>query len=239
MKGEKMNLNKKTARIAGVWYLFMAIFYSFSMIYVDSAFYVPGDTASTINNILSSEWIFRLGFAACLLGHICFLFMANVLYKLFKSVDNDLAWLMVIFIIVGISVAFLNRLNQFAALLILNSPGYLSAFEPSQLHALAMLFLDLHKHGGVIATIFWGLWLLPLGLLVLKSELIPKVFGVLMLIAFVCYLIDFFVFFFFPGYIVSTRWVLSIFETLAEVSFILWLLIKGVKDKKPAANLAS
>src|SRR4051794_19185746 len=105
-----MNSNKKTARIAGVWYLFMAIFYSFSMIYVDSAFYVPGDAASTTNTILSSGWIFRLGLVSCLLGHICFLFLANALYKLFKSVDCDLARQMVIFIIAGVSVAFLNRL---------------------------------------------------------------------------------------------------------------------------------
>lgn len=194
-----MNSNKKTARIAGLWYLLIAIFYSFSMIYVDSEFYVPGDTMSTINNILASEWIFRLGFVSCLLGHICFLFLANVLYKLFKSVDSGLARQMVIFIVVGVSVAFLNRLNQFAAILVLNGDGYLSAFEPSQLHALAMFFLDVHKHGEMIATIFWGLWLLPLGLLVLKSDLIPKALGVLLIIACGCYLMDFFIFFFFQA----------------------------------------
>lgn len=234
-----MNSNKKTARIAGLWYLFMAVFYSFSMIYVDSAFYVPGNATSTINNILASEWIFRLGFASCLAGHICFLFLANVLYKLFKPVDSDLARQMVIFIIVGVSVAFLNRLNQFASVLLLNGAGYLSAFENSQLHALAMVFLDVHKHGEMIATIFWGLWLLPLGLLVLKSDLIPKALGVLLISACFCYLIDFFVFFFFPGYIAATDSALSIVESVAEVSFILWLLIKGVKDHKPATMEAS
>ncbi|MBC8059181.1 MAG: DUF4386 domain-containing protein [Clostridiaceae bacterium] len=217
----------------------MAIFYSFSMIYVDSVFYVPGDVVSTINNIMASEWIFRLGFVSCLLGHICFLFLANVLYKLFKPVDSDLARLMVIFIVVGVSVAFLNRLNQFAAVLILNGDGYLSAFEPSQLQALAMLFLNVHKHGGIIATIFWGLWLLPLGLLVLKSDIIPKVLGVLMISACVCYLMDFFIFFFFSGYIAVTDSALSIVETVAEVSFILWLLIKGVKVQKPVKNETS
>ena len=197
-----MNSNKKTARIAGLWYLFMAVFYSFSMIYVDSAIYVPGNATSTINNIMASEWIFRLGFVSCLAGHICFLFLANVLYKLFKPVDSDSARQMVILIIVGVSVAFLNRLNQFAAILLLGGAGYLSAFETSQLHALAMVFLDVHKHGEMMAAIFWGLWLLPLGLLVLKSDL---ALGVLLISACFCYLTDFLVFFFFPSYVAVTN----------------------------------
>lgn len=225
---------KKTARIAGFWYLLMAVFYSFSMIYVDAKYYVAGDVTATINNILAAEGIFRLGFASCLAGHVCFLMLANALYKLFKAVDSDLARQMVIFIIVGVSVAFLNRLNQFAALLLLNGAGYLSAFETSQLHALAMVLFNVHRHGEMIAAIFWGLWLLPLGLLILKSDFIPKALGVLLISACFCYLIDFFVFFFFPGYIAATKSVLSIIETVAEVAFILWLLIKGAKEQKPA-----
>ncbi|MCX8131411.1 MAG: DUF4386 domain-containing protein [Clostridia bacterium] len=230
-----MNSNKKAARIAGMWYLFMALFYTFSMIYVDSSFYVPGDVVSTVNNILASEWIFRLGFISCLIGHICFLFLANALYKLFKPVDSNLARQMVILIIVGVSVAFLNRLNQLASVLLLNGAGYLSSFKTSQLHALAMVFLDLHKHGGMITMIFWGLWLLPLGLLIFKSDIIPKVLGILLISACFCYLIDFFVFFFFPGYIEATDTVFSVVEAVAEVSFILWLLIRGVKGKKSDA----
>jgi hypothetical protein len=234
-----MNSNQKTARIAGVWYLFMALFYSFSMIYVDSAFYVPGDTAATVRNILASGLVFRLGFASCLLGHICFLFLANELYKLFKPVDRDLARLMVLFILAGVAVAYLNRLSQFAPILLLGGAGYLSAFSPSQLQALAMLFLDVHRHGEMIATIFWGLWLMPLGLLILKSEFIPKVLGVLLISACFCYLTDVLVYFFFPGYLTATKPALSVVESVAEVSFILWLLIKGIKEQKPAAMAAS
>jgi len=98
------------------------------------------------------------------------------------------------------------------------------------LHALAMLFLDLHNYGAIIATIFWGLWLLPLGMLVLKSDLIPKTLGVLLITACFCYLTDVFVFFFFPSYFAATFSALGFVVSLAEVSFILWLLIKGVKN---------
>ncbi|MHB8128967.1 MAG: DUF4386 domain-containing protein [Mobilitalea sp.] len=216
----------------------MGLFYAFGMGYVDKVFYVPGDAVATINNIVESEWVFRLGIGICLAGHICFLFLANVLYKLFKLVNRDLARQMVILIIVGVSVSFLNSLNQFAAILLVNGTGYLTAFEPSQLQTLAMLFLDLHKHGAIIATIFWGLWLLPLGLLVLKSDFIPKPLGVLLISACFCYLTDVFVFFFFPSYFSATFSALGFVVSVAEVSFILWLLIKGVKNQRPATNEA-
>ena len=229
-----MNPNKKTARIAGLWYLCIAILYSFGMIYGQKAFYVPGDATATINNILASEGIFRLSIVSCLVGHICFLFLANALYKLFKPVNSDLARQMVLFIIAGVSVSFLNSLNQLASILIMNGSGYLSVFEPSQLRALSMTFIDVYQYGFYMAAIFWGLWLLPLGLLILKSNLMPKVLGILLLSACCCYLINFIVFFFFSGYISATKPVLSIVETAAEVAFILWLLIMGVKNQKTA-----
>jgi hypothetical protein len=221
-----------------MWYLLIAVFYSFSMIYVDSAIYVPGDVASTISRVLASEQLLRLGFVSCLAGHVCFLFLANALYRLFEHVDSDLARQMVILVVVGVSVAFLNRLNQFASLLLLQNTGYLAAFDPSQVRALAMVFLDLHEHGAVMATILWGLWLLPLGLLILKSNLIPRALGALLIGACLCYLVDFTLFFFLPSYMDAARPVLTIVETSAEVLFILWLLVKGVKDQVPAFSMA-
>jgi hypothetical protein len=227
-----MNPAKRTARVAGLWYLAIAVFYSFSMIYVDSAFFVSGNVEATIKNLQASGLLFRLGFVSCLAGHICFLFLANALYKLFRPVNGDLARLMVIFVLVGVSVAFLNRLNQAAALLLLGGESYLSAFVTAQLHALAMFFLDLHRHGEVMATLFWGLWLLPLGLLVVRSGFIPKALGVLLIGACVCYLTDFFVYFFFPHFMTAVDAPLSAVETVAEVAFILWLLVMGVKEHK-------
>lgn len=228
-----MNSDKKNARIAGLWYLAIAIFYSFSMIYVDSAFYVSGDTASTVKNIQASGLIFRLGFFSCLLGHVSFLFLANALYRLFSPADKNLSRLMVILVVAGVSVAFLNRLHQLAALLILGSPSLLSAFEADQVNALAMLFLDIHRHGEVTAILFWALWLLPLGVLIIKSNLIPKTLGVLLILTCACYLVDFVLFFFFPDLIYAFDAPLSVIETVSEVAFILWLLIWGVKKIKP------
>lgn len=232
-----MITNKKIARRAGFWYLLMAIFYSFSMIYVDSAIYVPGDTSATIENILSSEIIVIMGLVCCLAGHVSFLFLANVLYKLFKPVKIELARIMVIFIVAGVSIAFLNRVHQMAGVLLLNSPVYSLAFDTNQLHGLVMLFLDIFKHGEILATVFWGLWLLPLGLLIFKSNFIPKILGMLLIGAGISYIIKFFLFFFIHNYAISVDIGLSVIETVAEVSFIFWLLIKGVKNQKTVLSV--
>jgi hypothetical protein len=127
---EIMNSNKKTSRIAGFWYLLVAIFGSFNTMFVYPKLYVSGDAAATVNNILASERLFRLGVVSDLICTICFLFLADALYKLFKSVDKDLVRLMVIFIIASVPVAYLETL-KFAPILLLSSAGYLSASEPA------------------------------------------------------------------------------------------------------------
>jgi hypothetical protein len=229
-----MNPDKKTARIAGRWYLAIAVFYSFSMIYVDKAFIVSGNVEATIKNLQASGLLFRLGFVSCLVGHICFLFLANALYKLFRSVNADWARIMVMLVIAGVSVSFLARLNQAAAILLLGGEKFLSAFVPAQLQALAMFFLNVHQHGEMMAALFWGLWLLPLGLLIIKSGFIPKAIGILLICACVCYLTDFVVYFFFPHFMKAAHALLSPVEIVAEISFILWLLVFGVKQQKVA-----
>jgi hypothetical protein len=106
----------------------------------------------------------------------------------------------------------------------LSGVDYLTLFEPGQLHAQAMFFLDLYKHGINIAQIFWGLGLLPLGYLVFKSGFLPRILGILLIIGGFGYLIDFFIFILFPNFDVTV----SQFAFIGELLFPLWLLIKGV-----------
>ena len=241
-----MNTNKKTARIAGLWYLLVAIFGAFNGMFVDPKLYVSGDAAATVNSILASERLFRLGIMSNLICTICFLFLADALYKLFKSVDKDLVRLMVIFIIASVPLAYLEML-KFAPILLLSGAGHLSAFEPTQLQALAMVFLDMNKQGLFIAYIFYGLWMFPLGLLVFKSGsgFISKAIGVLLIVGCFGYVFNF---------LSSAGYLSAIFLSLnykaitslwmniaivAEVLCILWLLIKGPTDQKPALIEAS
>jgi hypothetical protein len=241
-----MNSNKKTARIAGFWYLLVAIFGAFNTMFVESKLFVSGDAAATVNNILASERLFRLGILSNLLTTICFLFLANALYKLFKSVDKDLVRLMVIFIISSVPIAFLEML-KFAPILLSSKAVYLSAFEPAQLQALAKVFLDLFEQGFFITCIFYGLWMFPLGLLVFKSGsgFIPKALGVLLMVGCFGYLFNFLSS---AGYLsaiflpLNYKAITSLWMNITiigEVLCILWLLIMGPKDQKPTSIKAS
>jgi hypothetical protein len=230
-----MNSNQKTARIAGVLYLLMAVFSAFSLVYVDSKFYVPGNAAATASNIKTSEWLFRLGILSNLVGQIIFLFLVHHLYKLLKSVDKDNARLMIILVVASVSVTMLNQLSQFAPVLLLNDSEHLSAFNPTQLQAMSMVFYDLHKMGIFIAEIFWGLWLFPFGTLVFKSGFFPKWLGIFLVLGGIGYLIECLVQFLFPEYKTIGYSAVAI-SGLAEFAFIFWLLIKGVKVQTLNSN---
>ena len=220
---EKMNPNK-TARIAGVLYLLLIPLGVFGIIYTPSTLVVPGDAAATASNIMANELLFRLSIVSALLTQVVHIFVVLFLYELLKPVNKNHAVLMVIFTLVAVPIAMLNELNKIAVLLLLSGAEYLTIFTTSQLQALVPVFLDLHEYGIQIAGIFWGLWLLPMGYLVFKSNYIPKIIGVLLMIGCLGYLMDFFIFFLFP----SVDVVISEFTFLGEVLMVFWLLIKGV-----------
>jgi len=241
-----MNANKRNSRIAGFWYLLVAIFGAFNTMFVESKLFVSGDAAATVNNILASERLFRLGIMSNLITTICFLFLANALYKLFKSVDKDLVRLMVIFIIASVPLAYLEML-KFAPILLSSKAAYLSAFEPAQLQALAKVFLDLFEQGFFITYIFYGLWMFPLGLLVFKSGsgFIPKALTILLIVGCFGYMFNFLSS---AGYLstiflpLNYKAITSLWMNITiigEVLCILWLLIIGPKDQKPVSIKAS
>jgi hypothetical protein len=232
-KEEKNSINKTArsaeispniyARVYGLLYLLhFGSFFNLGI--VRQTLIVPGDAAATVNNIMASESLFRLGLVSDLIAQTVFIFMALLLYKLLKPVNKNLALLMVILALVGIPIAMLNLLSHSAALLLLSGAAYLTVFTADQLQALVMLFLDLQTHGVSIAKIFWGLWLLPLGYLVFKSGFLPRILGILLIIAGCGYLVDFFTFFLFPNFDTT----ISLFTWWGELLFALWLLIKGV-----------
>jgi hypothetical protein len=132
---------------------------------------------------------------------------------------------MVLFSLLGMPITMITELTNLAALQLLNGADYLTVFSSTQLQALALLSLNLHEYGLVIAAIFWGLWLLPLGYLVFRSSFLPRILGILLIIGGFGYLIDSFGTFLFPNYRLS----IVLFTGLSEIIFPLWLVIKGVK----------
>ena len=225
-----MDSIKKTAKLAGLLYLIMVIAGIFGQ-YVRSTLIVYGDAAATASNIIASELLFRIGFMSDLTMITVYFLTACVLYILLKSVNKNIALLFVLFTLGSASVLFINTLNQFAALLILNGADYLTVFEAGQLNALAMLFLNLHQYGYYIAQIFFGLWLLPLGFLIYKSDHFPNILGIVLMVACFGHLLEFFQIFLFPEYKVIAYPGL-VAAMIGEFSLMFYLLIKGVKDQQ-------
>jgi hypothetical protein len=227
-----MNTSKKNARVAGFLYLIFLITAIFAGT-VRPRLIEYGDAGTTAGRILASQRLFQAEFISDLLSFVFFLLAAWALYALLKPVNHNLALLVVLLNLAGVAIASINMLNQYAALLLLSGEDFLKMFREDQLQALAMLFLDLYRSGFIIAQVFFGAWLLPLGYLVYKSGFLPKILGILLILDFVSELIWFFQFFLFPGHEVITYPGLAV-GFIAEVSLCLWLLTKGVKEPKPA-----
>jgi Domain of unknown function (DUF4386) len=220
---EKRPSANRTARVAGLLYLLVFPF-AFLSLSVRDRLIVYGDAAATASNIMASEGLFRSGIVAWILSQTIFIFLILALFKLLKSVNANVALHMVVLLLIGIPIALVNELNQFAALLLLSGADYLTAIEADQLRAQVMFHLDLHKYGLYIAQIFWGLWLLPFGYLVFKSGFLPRILGVLLMVGCLGHLIDAA-----AGVVFANDKVtVSLFTSIGEFLFPLWLVIKGV-----------
>jgi hypothetical protein len=199
------------------------------LLYVPGKLIVSGNATATADNIRASEWLLRLGIASDLIHQTVVVFLVLALYRLFKPVNETLAKQVVILgALLSVPIMFVNVLNDVAALVLVSGADFLSVFEKPQLDALAYLFLRLHNHGIVVASIFWGLWLFPFGMLVIRSGFIPRVFGVLLMIAGVGYLASSFATLVLPRYAKLVSQIAFPLE-VAEVPIIFWLLIWGAK----------
>jgi Domain of unknown function (DUF4386) len=225
-------------RLAGLLYIVMSVFGFFGMAYVPGKLIVHGDATTTVNNVATHETLFRLGIASQLIGQAGFIFVALALYQLLKKVNRRHASLMVTLIVVSIPIAFLNEVNSFAALLLIRGSDFLSVVDKIQRDALAMLFLNLHGRGLVVAEMFWGLWLFPLGLLVYRSRFLPRFLGVWLTLAGFAWVIASLTGVLWPQYAskVDTYSQPAVF---GEIVFMMWLLIKGAKPTPEVAEINS
>ena len=225
-----MTLSKK-ARVAGLLYLLGSLFGIVRLIYVPNTLFVYGNATATANNIAEHELLFRLGIVSYLLCAALWIFVTLALYRLFKGVNQALAVLMVILGSLMVTpIFFVNTVNDAAALLFIRGGGYLSVFDKPQRDAFARLFLDLHHQLDLANEIFWGLWLIPFGLLVYKSRFLPRILGVWLIIACFAYLTLSFTGFLFPAYEDQAGNIAQPIM-LGELATMLWLLIMGANEK--------
>jgi hypothetical protein len=220
---------RRIARTAGILYIVIIVSGLFSEMFVRSSLIVAGDAAATARNIANSQLLFRTGFASDLVMIICDIGIALAFYLLLKPVNNALALLAAFFRLVQASILGINMLNHFTALLLLDGTDYLRLFDEGQINALVMLVLNMHAHGYLISGVFFSFSLAILGYLVVKSGYIPGIFGLLLLFAAFSYLVDSFSNFLAPGLAAATEWLVVVSAVIAELSFCLWLLTKGVR----------
>ena len=202
---------------------------------IRSQLIVFGDAAATAQKITANELLFRISFVTELVSALFFVLAAWALYALLKPVNKNLALLFLLLNLCGVAIECMSVLNLSTALSLLSGADYLTVFPADQLQAQALLHIDMYTNGFMIAQIFFGAWLLPLGYLVYRSGFLPRFLGILLIIDFFGVLIWFLQFFLLPEADVITYPGLAA-GFIAEVSLTLWLLVKGVKDNGPAST---
>jgi len=222
-----MNSIQATARRAGALYFLFMIVGLVDMLGF-SGFLVAGNATATARKIIAGELAYRIGMLTDFVTLLLFILLVVSLCKLLQSADRWHARLMVILVSVGVAIGLANLLNKIAPLILLSGADYLSVFTQPQLHALALAFLSLNSEGNTVAAVFWGLWLFPFGILVVRSGYFPRVLGILLLVAGFGYVTSSVTAIVLPAYsdVVSRAAMPFLF---GEFPIIFWLLIKGAK----------
>ena len=228
-----MTSPKRLARIAGFLYLLVGIFGGFAEGYVEPRMYVAGNAAATAGNVVANAGLVRMGVVADLLDGTFFVFLALALYILLKDVHKSMARAMLILVILATGITYLSALFEFEGLRVATRAVDLTAFGGVGSNAMVLLLLDAQHYGLLIAQIFFGLWLAPLGYLAYRSGWFPKALGVVLVAAAASYLFDFLAAFLFPDFAKAIHGFASILPAIAEPAMVLYLLVIGVWTRKP------
>ena len=222
-----MSINQN-ARLAGLLYMIVVLTGIVSLAYVPSQLIVWDNPALTVENIKTAEFLFRVGIFSGVLCYIAFLALPFALFKLFEKTNREVAMFMVIFAVISVPISIFNLIGKLDVLTVINNTALLELYSPQQISAQVMTMLRSYYNGITIVQVFWGLWLFPFGYLVFKSGLIPRVFGILLMLGCISYLIRF------TGAILLPELDIPSFvrlpASIAEIGTCLWLLIMGAKD---------
>ena len=222
-----MNSSSRIARTAGLLYLLYMI-----TSFVANVFgkFVFVEAPVTVNRIVTHTLPFRIGFVMNLFSTVLFLLAAWALYVLLKPVGRSLALLFLLLNLAGFAVWFCGSLCLFGGLLVVKGAEFAETFQPAQVQALAVFFVNLYKSGSVVAQVPFGVWLFPLGYLVMKSGFLPRVLGVLLIADGICQFV-----YVCQRLIVPDLAVIAypcmVISFVAEASLALWLSIKAVKTQ--------
>ena len=215
------------ARITGALYLLTILTGIFAQGFVSGRLVVDGDAAATAANILAHSGLFQLGFAVYLIEMACQIAMTALLYDLLKPAGRSVSLLAAFLGLAGCIIKTFSRLFFIAPLFVLGGAHYLSVFNAEQLQALALLFLKVNDHGAAMSLVFFGFYALLTGYLIIRSSFLPRILGVVSVIAGLGWLS----FLYLPlGYRLFPY--IAAFGLLGAASLILWLLVMGVNEQR-------
>jgi hypothetical protein len=223
-----MDSPNKVARVAGFLYLIEVVTGIFSLMYVPSRIKVHGDAVATVRNITANEFLFRMDVVVGSIGNVVALVLPLVLYKLLSPVNKHAAVLMVAFGVVFIPIDLVATANQLDILSLLSEGSAQShVLSSAQLVARVMALFDASYNKTLISEIFWGMWLLPFGYLVVKSGFLPKILGFFLMLGSLSYFVPFLVGVLAPGRSVPD--IVSLPSAIGEIGIALWLTLVGAR----------
>jgi hypothetical protein len=224
-----MDSPNKVARIAGLLYLVEVVTGIFSLMYVPSRIKVRGDAVATVQHLMANEFLFRLDVIVGSMSDVVALVLPLVLYKLLSPVSKHAAVLMVAFGVVFIPIDLVATANQLDILSLLSDgSAQHHALSSAQLVGQVMALFDASYNKTLISELFWGLWLLPFGYLVVKSGFLPKVLGFFLMLGSLSYLVPFIVEVLCPAW--SVPGIVALPSAVGEIGIALWLAFVGVRS---------
>jgi len=215
------------ARIAGVFYLLNILTGILAQAFVLGRLVVNGDAGVTAANILSHQPLYRLGLASALLCVASYIAVTALFFNLFEPVNRSISLLAAFFSLAACTIQAFICLFLLAPLAVLGGAPYLSIFKVEQLRALALMFLGFYDQGFGIAMVFFGFYCLLIGYLIFRSNFLPRILGMLMAMAGLCWL----TFLSRPLADYVSPYILGL-GIIGEGSLMLWLIVMGINAER-------
>ena len=229
----QVRATERLARATGLLYLVVAILGMFAG--TVSTTLVAGDAAATADNVLASLALVRESLVAWIIVLFADVAVAITFFVLLKPISLTLSLLAAAFRVVYAAIQGINLLNLFNALFLLTNAGYGAGFGPGQVNALALFSLAAFGTGFRIGLVFFGAHLIALGYLLVASRYLPRVISSLVVAAGIGYLADSLGRLLVPDYSAIATAVLLTPAVAGEVGLTVWLLVRGVQIRRPAA----
>lgn len=218
---------RSLARIAGVCQLLEAITATFGQVIILGKVVVSGNAAATAANIVAHERLYWCGFAASMLAVMLHVPWAFLMYELLKVVNRRVSILAMFVMLMAGAMLAVTGLLYIAPLVILQGGGSLSAFTVAQVQALAAAFLRLNAYAFDMHTMFFGVWCVLTGYLILNSRFLPKVLGGLLIVTGFGWML-----YLSPPLAVPLFPFIAAASAIGEVPLELWLIVVGLNEAR-------